>query len=178
MNLSKRQQLLAFAAIAALAVLLGDRLIFSPLLAAWKDRATRIATLQRSVNQGNLLLDRENSIRSRWTTMRTNTLAPEVSKAENQTLSAFDRWSQESRIGINSIKPQWRRYDQEYATLECRVDAFGSLPALTRFLYDIETSPMALKIDSVEITSRDDRGDQLTLGLHISGLQLNPADIP
>ena len=178
MNLSNRHQFLGIVAIVALALLVGDRLVISPLTAAWKERSSRIANLQRSVSQGSLLLDREASIRSRWSSMRTNTLASEVSAAENQALSAFDRWSRESRIGINSIKPQWRRYAEDYATLECRVDAFGSLPALTRFLYEIEKSPVALKVDAVEITSRDDRGDQLTLGLQISGLQLHPTDNP
>ena len=128
MNLANRQQLLGIVAIAALAVLVGDRLILSPLTTAWKARSSRIADLQRSVNQGNLLLDREASIRSRWASMRTNTLAREVSEAENQALSAFDRWSQESRVGINSIKPQWRRYGEDYATLECRVDALAACP--------------------------------------------------
>ena len=178
MNITKRQQLLAIVAIAALAVLVGDRLVLSPLMATWKQRASRIADLKRSVNEGNLLLDRESSIRSRWASMRTNTLASEVSAAENQALSAFDRWSRESRIGISSIKPQWRRYAEDYATLECRVDAFGTLSALTRFLYEIEKSPLALKVDAVEITSRDDRGDQLTLGLQISGLQFDPIEKP
>ena len=175
MNLTNRQQLLAVLAIAALALLVGDRLVFSPLAKTWKDRADRIDELQRSVTQGTLLLAREASIRARWESMRTNTLAPEVSIAENQALSAFDRWSQESRIGINSIKPQWRRSPAaEFATLECRVDAFGNLSALTRFVYEIEKAPLGLKVDTVEITTRDDRGEQLTLGLQISGLQLNP----
>lgn len=179
MNLTQRQQGLAIVAIAALGLLIGDRLVFSPLTKAWKERAARIATLKHSVARGTLLLERESSIRARWESMRTNTLSAEVSIAENQALSAFDRWSQESRIGINSIKPQWRRTPgAPYATLECRVDAFGDLPAITRFLYEIEKSPLGLKVDTVEMTTRDDRGATLTLGLQISGLQLNPAPTP
>ena len=44
---------------------------------------------------------------------------------------------------------------------------------LSRFLYNIEKDPMALKIESVEITARDKEGAQLSLGLQISGLVLN-----
>ena len=57
-------------------------------------------------------------------------------------------------------------------TLECRADASGSLSALTRFLYEIEKDPLALRIDSLEITARDNTGQQLSLNLQVSGLLL------
>jgi hypothetical protein len=38
----------------------------------------------------------------------------------------------------------------------------------------VEGSPMGLKVDSVELSTRDDRGSQLALGLTVSGLILNP----
>ena len=59
-------------------------------------------------------------------------------------------------------------------TLECHVDGFGNLPALTRFLYEVEKDPMAFKIETVEISARDKDGQQLTLGLLVSGLLLIP----
>lgn len=174
MNLKNRQQLLGIVAVAAVALLVGDRLVFMPLVRSWRARSERIAELKRSVTEGKLLLDREQSIRARWAYMRTNTLSGEVSVAENQVLKAFDRWSQDSRIGISSIKPQWKRNGDDYMTLECSVEASGSLPALTRFLYDIEKDPLALKVDAVQITARDDNGEQLTLGLQVNGLLLTP----
>lgn len=176
--MGNRQQLLAVLAIAALALLVGDNLVFTPLARAWKARSDRIADLKRSATRGSLLLERESAIRTRWEYTRTNALAGEVAVAENQLLSAFDRWSRDSRIGISAIKPQWKRSAEDFATLECRVDAFGSLSSLTRFLYEIERSPLGLKVDTVEITSRDERGEQLTLGLQVSGLQLTPTSRP
>jgi len=173
MNISNRQQLLAIIAIAAIVLWVGDKVVFSPLTALWKDRVKQIAELRKSVNQGSLLLERERSIRSRWQDMRTNTLPSETSADENLVLKAFDRWSQESRISITSIKPQWKHNADEYMTLECRVDAFGNLPTLTRFLYNVEKDPLALKVDALEITTRDNDGQQLSLALQVSGLLLN-----
>ena len=173
MNINNRQQLLAIVAIAAIALWIGDKVVFSPLTALWKDRVKQIGDLRKSVNQGSLLLDRERSIRSRWASMRTNTLPTETSAAENLVLKSFDRWSQDSRISVTSIKPQWKHNADEYMTLECRVDAFGNLSALTRFLYDVEKDPLALKVDAVEITTRDNDGQQLSLALQVSGLLLN-----
>ncbi len=172
MKLPPRQQLLGLAAIAVVALLAGDRLLLTPLAASWQARAARVADLKKSVTQGTELLERETALRARWDGMRTNTLSGDASAAENQMLKAFDRWSQESRIGISSIKPQKRTTD-EFETMECRVEAFGSLSALSRFLYEIEQDPLGLKVEIVEITARDTGGEQLTLGLQVNGLYLN-----
>ena len=63
-------------------------------------------------------------------------------------------------------------------TLECRIDAVGSMSTLTRFLYEVEKDPLALKVDSMDITARDNDGQQLALALQISGLLLNPPPQP
>jgi hypothetical protein len=155
-------------------LLAGDRLLVTPLTKSWKTRAERIAQLKQSVSQGKSLFEREESIRARWDTMRTNTLDSQSSVAESQVLRAFDRWSRDSGVSISSLRPQWKRTAGEHVTLECRADASGDLSALTRFLYQAETDPLALKIDVVEITARDTGGQQLTLALQVSGLLLKP----
>jgi hypothetical protein len=171
-KIKNRQQVLAIAAIAGIALLASDRLLIAPLTARWKERATRIADLKKSVTQGARLLEREHIIQARWDSMRTNTLPDNASAAENEMLKAFERWSQDSRISISSIKPQWKRTGEDSVTLEYRADALGSMPALTRFLYEVEKDPLAIKVEGVEITSRDNDGQQLSLGLQVSGLLL------
>jgi hypothetical protein len=178
MNLSTRQQWLGLIAIAGLALLAADSLVRAPLVRLWKERSAEIARAKASVERGESLLSRERVIRDRWSHMRTNTLSSEVSVAENQVFRAFERWSQGNRMVINGIKPQWRNYSEDYATLECRVDAAGALGDLTRFLYEIERDPLGLRLEVVELNSRDDRGQQLTLGLQVSGLQLNATSTP
>jgi len=178
MNLSNRPQLLGIIAIASVALLAGDRWVFTPLWRSWRARATQIAQLRERVDRGNRLLALEKTVRARWDGMRTNTLSGVPSVAETQLLRAFDRWAQDSRISSNGTKTQWKRSRErnadDYATMECQVDGAGSLSALTRFLYDIEKDPLALKVDAVEITSRNDTGEQLTFGVQVSGLLLNP----
>ena len=58
--------------------------------------------------------------------------------------------------------------------MEYRVEAAGNLAAISKFLYDIERDAMALRLETVEISSRDNDGQQLALGLQISGLVLTP----
>jgi len=124
------------------------------------------------VNNGRLLIQREASLRSRWDQMRTNTLPNNTSLAEQQMLKAFDNWSRGSGADVNSIMPQWKNDSDDYMTLNCRVEASGDLGTLSRFIYDVEKDPMALKLESVELSTRDNNGQQLTLNLQISGLVL------
>jgi hypothetical protein len=175
MPIKNRQQLLVILAAAGAALLIGDRLVLSPLVAGWQARSKQIAELTKQVSQGSLLVSRDSVIRDRWDQMRNSTLPEDVSAAENEVLRAFERWSQESRISVSSIKPQWKRAGEDYMTLECRADAFGSIEALTRFLYEVEKDPLALRVEAVEIAARDNDGQQLSIGLQVSGLQLGVA---
>ena len=176
-KIDNRQQMLAIAAIAVVAYFVLDKVVISPMARSWKERSAMIAQLRNSIAQGRITLDREQITRKRWNDMRKNTLPTSGSEAEQAVLKAFDKWSQDSRISVTSIKPQWKRgASDDYSLLECRVDAAGSLSTLTRFLYEVEHSPMALKVESVEMTARDNSGQQLGLGLLVSGLRLAPME--
>ena len=178
MKIEERQRLLVIVTLAALALFAADRLVFGPLDRAWTARSERIATLRKEIADGTLLLQREAGLRHRWSQMQTNTLPNNPSLAEQQLLKAVDAWAQESRVSVTGLTPQWKRDTDEYLTLECRVDAAGDLGALNRFLYDIEKSPLALKLESVELTTHDTAGRDLTLGLRLSGLILTPGGHP
>jgi hypothetical protein len=173
MNVKNRQQLLTIAAALVIAFWLGDKVLFTPLVASWKSRSVEMARLEKSIRQGSLMLDRERVIHENWNGMITNTLPAVQSEAEGRVLKAFDTWSDQSRISVTSIKPQWKISGEDYMTMDCRVDAFGNLDSITRFLHSIESDPMALKIDMVELSARDKDGATVTLGLQVSGLVLN-----
>ena len=173
MKIQNRQQWLVVIAVAGIVLLVADRAVLTPLMGLWKTRSAKVAELRKRIAQGESLIQREQSIRRRWDQMRRNTLPVNSSVAEQQLLKAFDNWARDSRANITLITPQWKRYD-DYSTLECRVDASGSLETLCRFLYSIERDPMALKLEMAELTSHDDNGQQMTLGLQVSGLVLTP----
>lgn len=173
MQIKNRQQLLIIVASVTFGLLIADSLVFTPLTKAWQARSKRIVDLRKQVNDGENLIKRADALKSRWTQMQANALPQSHSLAEQQVLTAFDKWSQDARISVNSITPQWKRDRDELQTLECRVDAAGTVGTLAKFLFNVEHDPMALKIESVEITSRDKDGQNLSLGLQVSGLVLS-----
>ena len=174
MNLTKQQRLLAVVAIAMVALFMADKLFFTPLTASWKARSARIAKLKEQVRDGAESLKRETVVREQWEHMRTNTLSSAKPEAESQMLKAFERWAQAGEVAVSSIRPQWKEAEDDYKTIECRADVAGSLPALARFLYQIERDPMGVKVDTLELTTRDNEGAKLALVVQVSGLLLNP----
>ena len=172
MKIENRQQFLVMLTIALAALFVGDRVIYEPLANWWTARQHKVTALRNQVQDGRRLLKRELAIRSQWDQMRTNTLPTDTSLAEQQVLKAFDNWARESDASITGITPQWNNDATNYLTVDWRVEVSGDLGTLTRFLYDIEQGPMALKLESVNLSARDDTGRQLTLGLQASGLAL------
>jgi hypothetical protein len=172
MKIETRQQFLVVLTIAVAALFVGERLIYEPLANWWSARSQKISELRKQVTDGRLLLQREHGLRSRWEQMRTNTLSADTSLAEQQVLKAFDNWSRDSSVTITGITPQWNDDATNYLTVDWRVEAAGDLGALSRFLYDVEEGPMALRLESVNVSTRDDTGQQFTLGLQINGLAL------
>jgi Pilus assembly protein, PilO. len=175
MKTDNRQKILIIAVAVMAAVLVGDKLIVSPLTKMWDKRQKEIAALRTKVTEGRALVRREDVLQERWREMRKNMLPNDSSRAQEQLLNAIQEWAQESSVSINAITPQWKESDTDnYRTLVCRIDASGTLWMLSRFIYDIEKGPLGLKLESVDITSRDNTGRQISLGLQLSGLVLMP----
>jgi Tfp pilus assembly protein PilO len=172
MKINNRQQLLIVLTVGAFVLFVGDQFVFEPLLKWWKARSTAVAALREQVKEGKNLIQREVAVRSRWDQMRTNTLPYNSSMAEEQVFKAFDGWARVSNANITGITPQWKNDSDDYMTLNCHVEASGNLSTLSQFLYNIEKDSMALKLDSMELSARDNTGQQLTLDLEISGLVL------
>lgn len=177
MTMPQRQRVLLIAAATVVGLLILDHLVFTPLTAHWDHRTAEIADLRKNLAAGAGIVERADRTQSFWNEIQAGTLPKDPATAEQTLLSAFDTWGRDTGIDLGSIKPQWKRgANPRYSTLECRIDATGSLSTLARFLYEVEKSPLALRIDSVELTSRDDRGQKLSLALLVSGLRLSPLE--
>ena len=172
MKIKNRQEFLVMLTVAAFALLVGVNFILEPLGGWWSARQTQIKELRTKVTEGQQLIRRESGIRSRWKEMSANALPANTSLAEQKLLTAVDGWSRSSGAEVTSLMPQWKNESTNYLTLTCRVETAGNLGTLSRFLYDLERGPLALRLDSLELTARDKEGQQMTLSTEINGLAL------
>jgi hypothetical protein len=173
MTTEQRIYWLKIAAAATVGLLVLVTFVVDPVAQHWRGQRERIAALRDNVESGQLLLDRETAIRERWEQMLRNDLSENASAAENELFQAIARWARNSRVSLTSLTPLWRDHEGGYKTLECRATTTGSQAALGRFLYELETDPLAVRMETAEITARDDKGQQLTLNSWFTALQLS-----
>jgi Tfp pilus assembly protein PilO len=171
-KIKNRQDFLIIATIVVVGLFVAVNFIFTPLQGWWSERQTQIHSLHDKITAGKLMINSEAGTRSHWKEMRANALPASTSQAEHQVFTALTMWSRESGAEITSITPQWKNDSTNYLTLNCRVETAGELGALSKFIYDIEKGPLALRLDSVELSSHDNNGQVMNLGLEINGLAL------
>ena len=120
---SKRQRLLMILAGTAVLLLVLDSLVITPMTAAWRSRGAEIARLKKMVAEGRSSIARADRTRAMWAEMQQQAMANEPAKAEQDLVTAFDRWGRAGGIELGSIKPQWKRgLSNRYSLLECRVE--------------------------------------------------------
>ena len=176
MKIQNRQQFLVALTIASAGLFVAVNFIITPLAGWWSSRQTQIRELRVQVADGIQMIKAETRTRNRWADMQANALPANTSLAEQQLFKAVDEWSHSSGAEVTSLMPQWKNDSTNYMTLSCRVETSGDLSALSKFLYDVERGPMAVRLDSVELTERDKDGQQLTMSAEINGLALNRPD--
>ena len=176
MKIKNRQEFLVVLTIAVAVLAVSVNFILIPIGGWWSSRQAQIRELRTKVNDGKHLLAREAGIRARWTDMQANALPANTSRAEQKLLTAVDGWSRGSGAEVTSLMPQWKNESTNYLTLTCRVETSGDIGSLSKFLYDLENGPMALRLDSLELGAHDKDGQQMTLSTEINGLALLQPD--
>jgi hypothetical protein len=175
LEIPDRQRWLVIAAGGLVALLVLDTILFTPLTRIWKEHSTEIATLRKKVTEGRALIQSGPQVERTWLEMQRNALPKDAAQAQGEAISALEGWARSANVQLDSQRWQWKRGGTDkYSLLEYRVDATGSLPTLSRFLYEMERSPMAFRVDSVDLAARDESGGRITLGLIITGLRLSP----
>jgi hypothetical protein len=183
MEIKNRQKALAITAAVIVGLIAADRVIYEPLKQAWLDRADRIKHLKASVDIDNRLLRRKTEILARWDHMQKNVLPGNSSLASSAILKAKDNWVQQSGVSPDDFSPQLKTDSSAdpanaITTWECRTDASGNMRSLLSFLWAVENDPMGLQLEDVEISAKDNEGQELALGLTLSALVLDNGQSP
>ncbi len=172
MNEANRERLLYVIAATAIGLIFVDKIIFAPLTKTWKARSERVTRLTKDVNRGKLLIERDQDIRARWKEMEENALPKNRSESEILVLNKVDAWSRSARFTLNSIVPAWQDREKDHARMDCRIEGTGDMNAVMQYLYDLGSEKLAMRVESLEIVSRDKNGRQLSMDLRFSALEL------
>ena len=108
----------------------------------------------------------------RWNDTNERSLTSEMSVAENRIMNSVSDWAGKSGLEVSSLKPRRMFGEKEFKKLEFRLAATGDMESVTRFLFELETDPLSLKLEDLDITARDNEGRDLALTVRFTGLIL------
>ena len=143
-------------------------------------RSDRITELKKNVKDDNDLISERTTILAKWDRMKANVLPMNSSQAGSKILEKKDSWVQQSQVSLDDFSPQFKQDNDQNSTnvitsWECRADASGYMRSVLNLLWAIENDPMGVQLEDVEISSKDNNGQDQTmaLGLTLSMLVLD-----
>jgi Tfp pilus assembly protein PilO len=168
MNLSRRERWIAAIALATVALLVGDRWVFTPLADRYRADAQRAATLELEQIEAERLMQRRGRLQREWTRRLAAGVGLDVSAAEGALLTSIGRWASEAGVSLTSMKPDRSEAKEDLTRIACRLSARGSMASIGRFCWRLETAEMPLRIESLRLSARDSTVDELTATLDVS----------
>ena len=169
----RRRQLIII--IAGLALFAGWKIVVEPYMASWKKHNANIAKLQKDIADGNRLRAQGAAIRSDWKNKKENSLPLDEIAAQEILSKAKDAWQGQSGVIQNNFTQSRPREDDTFTSIEGKLDISGNAGQVLRFLYAMEKDPLAIRLKSFDVDSKDN-GQTLSLGLLVSGLVLTKPD--
>jgi len=185
MFLSKRERFIIAATVIVVALLVLDRYVVSPLLECCDRAAALKESKLADIQRGQDLLARNREIGPKWREMIAGGLKRDPAEAESQILHAVGDWARDAGLKMSSVKPERMPDKRSLQEISFQAAGTGPMNAVARFLWRLETSKVPIRIKELQLGSRKEGTDDLTLQLRLSTLYQapeppapSPADAP
>jgi len=181
MILSARERLIIALTLVAVALFVLDRYFLTAMLESHSQAVVNKKRLQDDMDHSSGLLARREQIEQRWQSVLDYGLKKDPTEAESQLLHALGDWSAEAGLALSSLRPERatspvplesKTDKSDLWEINCYIVGRGPLASVSRFLWLAETAQMPIKLSSVQLRTREDGTDDLTLQVQLSTLYL------
>ncbi|MGA3066688.1 MAG: GspMb/PilO family protein [Tepidisphaeraceae bacterium] len=178
MVLSKREKYAGIGAIAAVALLLLDQFVLSPYFDQLDTVSQATDKAVRQISDNADLVAKQIKLEKVWTEMQNGGLQVDESKADSQAQLAMLQWAQRANMVVTALKTEHVAQEKAFEVLSYDITVTGSTPGLARLIWAFETATIPLRVNEIQISSRPENTDNLTVRMNVSTLSLpetNPA---
>ncbi len=178
MVLSQRERIVALLALLVVGALVADALVVGPVLRRLRAVENHKQQLLAQLNEAQGLFERRRLMERKWKTMLSDGLQDEA-EAESRLVRALDKWSQETRLALTSVKPERVASDKGLNEMTFVVAGQGGMNAVARFLWQVETAELPVKVKDMQLgLASSETGDSMSLELRLSALYLGAGHAP
>jgi hypothetical protein len=171
---TKREQHLGIAVGAVVALVAGWFSLKQWYLDPREAISTQQQETENKVQDARTLLKKQKQLRVEWAKMTAAGLRPNPSEADTQVQHALSDWSQECGLSKLSVKLERENLERNFLVVSFHLTGSGSQAAVAKLLWAIETAPMPMRVDEVQLSPVKEGVDNLQLQLAVSTLCLNP----
>jgi hypothetical protein len=169
MTLSHRERYISVVVLVAAAAFMLDRLALTPYLERRDVLIDQRQTQARKLADAQLVLRQERQFRQLLADMGAS-VAAEPSAVEGQFLHMLHEWEQQSGVAKASFNRQRSVEAHGFTHMTFHVSATGAIGAVAMLLHQLETAPIPLRLDEVQVLPKRDGAEELQLELSVSTL--------
>ena len=177
MILSKRERLIIAVAAIVVALLVLNYYVVTPLLDARAAAEARKEHMLGEMDRAAQLLALERRVAPQWKEMTATGLKRDPAEAERQILHAVQNWFREAGLKLASLKPERLTEKKTLQEISVQATGTGSMNAVARFLWQVETAKVPIRVKELQLGTRKEGTDDLTLQLRFSTVY-QPAHLP
>ncbi len=158
------------ATLLTIAILLADRFVLTPIETRRQAMDLNMQKAVSGLRSARTLFSQKKELLPVWQGMIESGLTGGVSEAESQVLHAVRNWSQESGLVLVSLRPESVTDVGELEELSFQASGTGSMAAVVGFLWRLEDSALPIKVTEMQLGSRKEGTDDLSLQIRISSV--------
>ena len=173
MVISKRERYVFIATVSVLALLALDQFFITPLMARRIELDGQMATLEKQWQRSERLMTDSKRAGRRWTEMSSGgALKKDASETESQLLAKVLDWAKEAGMNVSSVKPDAPQKEKEFQRLTIRATGTGTMKQIVAFLARVQAASVPVRIIDLQITSKKEGTDDLSIQMGISTIYL------
>jgi hypothetical protein len=171
--LSSRERLIAISALIAVVILVGDQWVWTP-LTAWRGQLTdqKLHVLEQ-LQANQRLMHTRRELAPRWRQIVTAGVPTDPAASESKLLYTLRDAAKQTQVNLLTVQPERPAGKGELREVIVAVSGSGSMSAISRFLYQLDTTEVPLRIERLRLATAEGR-DEMKIELRISTLWRQP----
>ncbi|HNY77141.1 MAG: hypothetical protein RBS72_01590 [Sedimentisphaerales bacterium] len=171
MVLTQRERIILIVTLLCVGLLIVSKFVVDPAQARLDEMEAQRQQLQGDLEEAQMLLGNRGTMQRKWNTLVADGLRNDA-EAESKVLSDLGEWADNAGLSLSSIKPDRVASDKGLQEMIFTVAGKGTIEAVSRFLWQIETAALPARIRDMQLGSGSESESTMSLQLHLSVLYL------
>ncbi len=172
---NRREKIIALVLIGALGILAFDQYALTPYFDARKNVSADLEAATTRERKASRLLNNQARVERAWRELLAGPLKTDPAAAESQALHAVRDWAQNSRVDLQSLKPERIGRTGDFQQIRVQATGTGTTAAVSALLSQVESAKIPMRVNELRLTSRKEGTDDLSFSLSVSTVLFSPA---